>query len=99
MKGVLDHIHPVFENRVRLAVMSMLMVNESVEFTAFRQTLEITDGNLASHLAMLEKNGFISVKKQFIGRKPLTTYSATRAGKHHFQQHLTALEQLIRRAL
>ena len=95
MKDILLNLNKAFENRVRLAVMSLLMVNESLEFNKLKQTLELTDGNLASHIGMLEKNRYITVKKKFVGKKPLTTYSATVSGKKAFAEHLDALEALI----
>ena len=76
--------------------MSVLMVNEWLDFNTLKEMLDVTDGNLASHLAALEKNQLIEVKKQFVGRKPKTSYTATTYGKQAFQQHLNALENLIK---
>ncbi len=89
-------INKTFENRIRLGIMSVLMVNHSVDFNTFKDILEITDGNLASHLKTLETENMITVSKQFIGRKPNTSYSATINGKQAFTNHLDALENLIR---
>ncbi len=75
--------------------MSVLMVNESYDFTSLRDLLDITDGNLASNLKALEKEGYITIHKNFVGRKPNTTYQASDKGKTAFQEHLDALEQLI----
>jgi DNA-binding HxlR family transcriptional regulator len=75
--------------------MSILMVNESADFNRLKELLEITDGNLASHLKTLEKEAYISVEKQFIGRKPNTQYSATKKGKEAFKKHIDALEKLL----
>lgn len=76
--------------------MSILMVNEEHDFNSFKELLDVTDGNLASHLKKLEKHEYISVNKSFVGRKPLTNYSATLAGKQAFQDHLEFLENLIK---
>ncbi len=76
--------------------MSVLMVNESYDFNSLKETLAVTDGNLASHLKALEEKGMIRVNKKFIGRKPNTSYSATEMGKAEFRQHLKALENLIK---
>jgi len=84
-----------FENVVRLRVMSILMVNAEYDFNSFKDLLEVTDGNLASHLKNLEKQEYIAVSKSFLGRKPLTNYSATESGKKAFQDHLEFLENLI----
>jgi DNA-binding MarR family transcriptional regulator len=78
--------------------MSVLMVNEWIEFTTMKELLEVTDGNLASHVKALEQEAFIVVTKQFIGKKPNTRYAATAAGKLAFEQHLNALEELIKQS-
>ena len=75
--------------------MSALMVNEALDFSELKSLLDLTDGNLASHLKALEKVAYINVKKQFIGRKPNTSYSATEEGKQAFKRHLEAIEKLI----
>ncbi|MTI32398.1 transcriptional regulator [Cytophagales bacterium RKSG123] len=78
--------------------MSVLMVNEKLDFNALKELLQLTDGNLASHLKALEKAGFIDVHKQFIGRKPNTQYMATQEGKKAFLAHLEALENLVKKS-
>ena len=93
MKGNYDK---AFENVVRLRVMSILMVNEQFDFNSFKEILEVTDGNLASHLRNLENQGYVAVEKTFVGRKPQTNYSATASGKKAFQDHLDFLENLIK---
>ncbi|MEM6378945.1 MAG: transcriptional regulator [Bacteroidota bacterium] len=85
------------DNRVRLGIMSILVVNDWVEFKLLKEMLELSDGNLASHLKVLEKEKYIEIKKQFVGRKPQTTYKATELGKKAFEDHLNALEELIKR--
>ena len=97
MKDLIANLNKVFESRVRLGIMSILMVNETYDFNSLKDTLNVTDGNLASHLKSLEEKGMIKVNKQFIGRKPNTSYSATETGINEFQQHLKALENLIRK--
>jgi DNA-binding HxlR family transcriptional regulator len=96
MKDLISKINKVFESRVRLGVMSVLMVNDSYDFNSLKETLDVTDGNLASHLKALEEKGMIKVSKQFIGRKPNTSYSATKIGIVEFRQHILALESLFR---
>ena len=96
MKYLLTNFDKAFENKVRLGVMSALMVNESLDFNRLKELLGVTDGNLASHLKALEKVNYIDVQKQFVGRKPNTRYSATKAGKKAFDDHLTALEALLK---
>lgn len=88
-------LNKVFDNRIRLGVMSILMVNEEVSFNDLKSMLEVTDGNLATHLVNLEENGLIKVHKGFIGRKTNTTYSITKAGEKAFNDHIAALEKMI----
>jgi DNA-binding HxlR family transcriptional regulator len=96
MKNIIHNLNKSFENRVRLGVMSLLMVNDRLDFSNLKEMLELTDGNLASHLSALENEGYVQVKKQFVGKKPNTSYSATRTGKKAFTDHLDALEQLLK---
>ena len=96
MKNPIIGLNKVFDNRIRLGVMSILMVNEEISFNDLKQMLEVTDGNLATHLVSLEENGYIKVHKGFIGRKTNTTYSATKNGEKAFNEHITALENMIK---
>lgn len=97
MKEIMNNLSKLLENRVRLGIMSALMVNDRLDFNSLKELLDVTDGNLASHLKALEKHELIEVKKQFIGRKPNTNYLATREGKKVFESHLDAIEQLMKR--
>lgn len=96
MKAIIEDLHKAFESKVRLGIMSALAVNEVLDFNALKDFLKVTDGNLASHLKALEKEKFIGVKKSFIGRKPNTQYHMTKAGKKAFEEHINALEKLIK---
>ena len=96
MKAITDNLSKALESRVRLAAMSVLMVNDSVDFNSLKELLQVTDGNLATHMAMLEREGYIRVQKRFVGKKPRTTYAATSSGKAAFLEHVEALERLIR---
>lgn len=99
MKNYIEELNKAFESRVRLGIMSILMVNDFIDFGTLKEQLQITDGNLASHLSALEKLQYIEVKKQFIGKKPNTSYAVTEAGKKAFSEHLTALEKLIKQSI
>ena len=90
-----DLLNKAFDSRVRLGLMSILIVNQWVSYKEIKNLLDLTDGNLASHIQALEKNNFIEIKKQFIGKKPLTTYRVTKIGKNAFKQHISGLEKLI----
>ena len=92
---MIEGLNKIFESRVRLGIMSILMVNDEIDFNSLKELLNVTDGNLASHIAGLEKNEYIKVMKEFVGKKPKTSFAATLAGKKAFQDHLTALENLL----
>jgi DNA-binding MarR family transcriptional regulator len=96
MRDYISRLNKAFESRIRLGIMSILMVNDWVEFSTLKEMLNITDGNLASHIAALEKVDYIQVKKQFIGKRPNTAYAATVQGRKAFRDHLDALEELIK---
>ncbi|HLT06294.1 MAG TPA: transcriptional regulator [Cyclobacteriaceae bacterium] len=96
MKISIDGLHKAFESRIRLGIMSALAVNETLDFNSLKEFLEVTDGNLASHLKALEKEGFITVEKSFIGRKPNTNYTISHAGRQAFADHINALEEIIK---
>lgn len=93
---MLEQFNKAFESRIRLQIMSVLAANESYDFSSLKDLLEVTDGNLASHLKALEKEEFIVVNKSFIGRKPNTRYEATQKGIDAFKKHLESLEKLIK---
>ena len=93
---VIEGFHKAFEHRTRLRIMSVLAVNDALDFNALKDYLEVTDGSLATQLKALEKEAFIDVKKSFIGKKPNTKYFMTRKGKKAFENHLKALEQFLK---
>ena len=95
MKNIISGLNKFFDSRIRLGIMAILSVNDFLDFNTLKELLDITDGNLASHLKALEKNELIEVQKQFVGRKPNTTYCSTPFGKEMFRQHLNALEKII----
>lgn len=95
--GLLHDINKLFDHRIRLGIMSILVVNESVDFTTLKELLDVTDGNLASHTKTLEKANYIIVEKSFIDRKPNTKYVVTKIGRVAFEKHIEALENLIKK--
>ena len=97
--SIIQHINKTFDHRVRLGIMSALMVNESVDFNTLKELLGVTDGNLASHIKALEKVDYVLIKKQFIGKKTNTKYSTTKLGRLEFKKHIQALEKIIRNNL
>jgi len=96
VKSVIGDLNKAFESRLRLGIMSILMVNDQVDFITIKEQLHATDGNIASHTNALEKLNYVEIKKQFIGKKPNTSYKVTRQGKKAFSDHIDALENLIK---
>ena len=93
--NLIENLNKIFDSRIRLGIMSALMVNTAINFNELKELLNITDGNLASHLKTLEENDFVKVHKGFIGKKTNTTYVVTKAGEKAFKTHLAALEKMI----
>ncbi len=96
MSNPIRLLNKAFDSRIRLGIMALLMVNERIDFITLKETLEITDGNLASHISALESCGYLSIQKQFLGRKPNTSYAVTPEGRTAFKEHIDALESLMR---
>jgi DNA-binding HxlR family transcriptional regulator len=100
MKQAMDNpvaqLNKVFDSRIRIGIMSALMVSESVNFNELKGLIDVTDGNLATHIKTLEEHKYIQVQKGFIGRKTNTTYSITQVGEKAFRAHLDALETIIK---
>jgi DNA-binding MarR family transcriptional regulator len=92
----IEKLNKIFDHRIRLGIMSALMVNEDVNFNFLKQLLDVTDGNLASHIKPLEENKYVKVNKSFIGKKTNTIYTITKLGEKAFREHLTALEEMIK---
>ncbi len=96
MKNIIGNINKAFDHRIRLGIMSILMVNEYADFKTLKELLGATDGNLASHTKALENSEYIKVEKSFIGRKPNTKYSVTNEGRIAFKKHVDAIEKLLK---
>ena len=96
MKEILQDLNKAFENKIRLGIMSALVVNDHMNFNALKELLDVTDGNLASHLKSLEKSKYVTYKKEFLNRKPNTKYYATSQGLDAFTKHIKAIEQLLK---
>lgn len=93
---MIGDLNKAFDNRIRLGIMSILMVNDQIDFASLKELLQLTDGNLASHIKTLEKKNFIEVHKEFVNKKPKTTYKATLEGRTAFTKHLNALENILK---
>jgi len=96
VKNILKDLNKAFENKIRLAIMSALLVNDYLDFNSLKDLLDVTDGNLASHLKSLETKNYVSFKKEFLNRKSHTKYSATEEGKLAFKLHIQAIEKLLK---
>jgi len=96
MKNSFQNLNKAFDNKIRLGIMSILSVNSSTSFNDLKEVLVVTDGNLASHIKSLENAGYIAVIKSFINRKPNTNYEITPKGVIAFEEHLKALEEILK---
>jgi len=96
VKELLKDLNKAFENKIRLGIMSALVVNDYLDFNSLKNLLDATDGNLATHLKSLEKSQYITYKKEFLDRKPNTKYSITDEGRKAFVKHIKAIEQLLK---
>jgi DNA-binding HxlR family transcriptional regulator len=96
MKSIIDGLDKAFDNRIRVGIMAILVVNDWVDFNTLKTLLQVSDGNLASHLSGLEEAEYLIFKKEFVGRKTRTSYQATEQGKQAFTAHLNALENLLK---
>lgn len=96
MKELLKDLNKAFENKIRLGIMSALVVNDYLDFNSLKDLLDATDGNLATHLKSLEKSNYILYKKEFLNRKPNTKYLVTDEGRKAFVKHIKAIEQLLK---
>jgi DNA-binding MarR family transcriptional regulator len=85
----------VIHERGRLAIMSMLAASPELSFTELRDTLEMTDGNLTTHMRTLQEAGYVSIAKSYRNRRPLTTVSLTAAGRQAFASYVALLEQIV----
>jgi DNA-binding MarR family transcriptional regulator len=96
MRKELEQLNKVFDSRIRIGIMSALIVNERINFNDLKALVDATDGNLATHLKTLEDHQYLKVEKGFVGRKSNTTYTLTSAGEKAFRQHIDALEKIIK---
>ncbi len=96
VKKYLNQLDKLLDSRVRLAVMSLLVATDWVDFTTFKDELGLSDGNLASHLRKLEEAKYVELRKGFVGRKTLTSYRVTELGRLSFQKHVEALANMVR---
>ncbi len=85
----------LIHQRTRLAIVSMLAVNDSLTFNELKELLQATDGNLSVHARKLEDAGYIGCKKSFEGRVPKTEYRITAKGQGALERYLAHMESLI----
>jgi DNA-binding MarR family transcriptional regulator len=93
-----NELDEVIHQRARLGLMSALLASpqQEAEFNILKERLGLTDGNLSTHLSVLEQHGYVSIEKAFVGKKPKTWVRLTEAGAAAFQRYVTALEAIIR---
>ena len=94
----LDSLDEMLLQKVRLGIMSVLMARGDADFRFLKETLGVTDGNLSIHLSKLEEAGYVLSAKEFVRKKPHTTYAPTEAGRTAFHAYLAALERIVHSA-
>jgi DNA-binding HxlR family transcriptional regulator len=94
----LETLDEAIHQKVRLGIMSTLLALGEADFKLLKETLSLSDGNLSTHLGLLEERGYVEARKEFVRRKPRTTYTPTEVGRAAFQRYLLALERIIRAA-
>lgn len=94
----LEALDEVIHQKARLGIMSTLLALGEADFRLLKETLGLSDGNLSTHLALLEERGYVTVRKEFRGRKPHTTAMPTESGRAAFKEYLATLERIIKAA-
>lgn len=97
MLDLVKQLNKTFENRIKLGIMSHLMVEEKADYMTLKNMFELTDGNLASHVNSLEREGYVVVKKKFVDKRPNTSYQITAKGRKAFNEHLDAMEKMLKK--
>ncbi len=88
-------LNSILHTRIRLAIISLLVKQDEADFVTLKETIGATDGNMTTHIKKLEEAQYIKVKKEFVERKPVTTYSITETGRNAFQEYVTQLESFL----
>ncbi|MCX6909992.1 MAG: transcriptional regulator [Verrucomicrobia bacterium] len=88
----------VIHEKGRLAIMSLLAATPQMSFTELRDALNMTDGNITSHIRTLQEAGYVSVTKSFESSRPLTTCALTEPGRKAFANYINLLEQIVQQA-
>jgi DNA-binding PadR family transcriptional regulator len=96
MKNPFDHLDKLLEHSIRLRIMVVLAANPSYDYNGLKDLLEVTDGNLATHLKTLEREKYISVSKSFVERKPNTRYRISDKGRSALRKHMEAMAEVVR---
>jgi len=97
MLDLVKQLNKTFENRIKLGIMSHLMVEDKADYMTLKNMFELTDGNLASHVNSLEREGYVVVKKKFVDKRPNTSYQITARGRKAFNEHLDAMEKMLKK--
>lgn len=90
-------LNDIIHSRIRLAIMSVLIAVDEAEFNFLKEKVKTTDGNLSVHLRKLEEAGYIEVRKEFVGRKPVSSYLLSKKGQTAFEAYVESLEKLIKK--
>ena len=92
-----QQLDDIIHSRIRLAIMSVLISLDEADFKFLKEKVNTTDGNLSVHLKKLEEAGYINVKKEFVNRKPVSSYKLSEKGVDAFERYIKKLEDLIKK--
>lgn len=92
-----QQLDEIIHSRIRLAIMAVLMTVDEADFNFIKEKVKTTDGNLSVHLKKLEDVNYVSIKKEFQDRKPITKCTLTKKGIHAFETYVNKLEQIIKK--
>ncbi len=95
-KETIRNLNDIFSPKARLGIMTILMSTEEIDFSTIKEQLGLSDGNLGAHMRVLEEQGYISLEKMFVKRRPKTIYKLTEKGRQAFAEHLARLEAIIK---
>lgn len=98
MESNFGELDPIIHSRVRLAVLILLLQMESANFTYLKKEIDVSDGNLSTHLRKLENAEYITVTKKFENRKPQTSVSITEKGKTALDEYTSNLQEYLKMA-
>lgn len=92
-----NNLNDLIHTKIRLGIMSLLMIYEECDFTYLKKSLSVTDGNLGSHLKKLEDAEYVVITKTFISKKPKTIVQITNLGADAYKEYISTIEAILKK--